>query len=206
MRIAIIAITVLAALGCEDFETPAELEHEQIIAVQADPPAVMAGGAANLRVLVAGPDGIIEPDEVGYQSPTGTIDQLGVYHAPVNSVAGERAEITIDVLVGGRTLTAIKSIEIGAAEPGRNPSLGETQGAGQSTDGSTMQVEVGTELQVETELDDVAWYSNVVGIDAYRSNPTEVTSIRKDVGQIVAVVRDGQGGVAWIYWSAQAQP
>ena len=133
----------LLAPGCQEVDSPAELDHAQVLAVQANPAQIPAGGSAELDVLVAGPDGDIEilpgglqwtvsapgfvsgPGEVVFAArpddpdgSDGSAGQAWQYRAP-ESLAGEPVMVTLSVdieLPEGQeipTLAAEKIIMLG---------------------------------------------------------------------------------------------
>lgn len=207
--------TLLCALaaGCTDFDLPSALTREQIVAVRSAPASLTPGGRARLDALVAGPDGIIDGDEAALawsltdpSSSSGAaieIDEDG--SAWLSAAAGaEPGPVGITLAVtapSGSELRAVKEVAVGE-EASDNPGP-----MGVVADGEPVADELraapGAAVSLMAELDGVespqlSWYATVGEIELYRRNPTElITPQEPDQGWLIAVVRDGAGGVTW---------
>lgn len=214
------SLTALIALsiGCNDFATPAELDRPQVLAIVAEPPALAAGERAALSVVVAGPEGQIEPAMPMWASvapvpnapAVGTVERDGdtyYYVAPPMQPAMNPTlalvEVTVDV---GRDapLVANKALAVGSLIL-RNPVVESFTADGTDVlDAEVMSVAAGATVPIEVGVVDglpldgfVSWYSTVGEIELYRSNPTEIVFDTAAEGWLFAVVRDGMGGIAW---------
>lgn len=202
MKIPIAVLAILWSAGCSDMPTPAELSRPQILAVQSEPPVLGPGGASTLRVLLAGPDGLVGPERVQlrFSADVGTVNPGGTYVAPAGPIADSATvSVEADVDAGDRvvTLHAIKSIDLGAGEGRGNPELGALWIDGREA-GEVTSLLAGSVIELDADPDlSIAWYSNGAVIDQYRDNPTVITETIGPAGVLIAVARDGQGGVAW---------
>jgi len=209
-HVRILSITLAAGCltACTDFETPAELSHAQILAVRADPPVVAAGERARLSVLVAGPDGRIEPAAVDWTGPV-EIDGDGAWYRAPGSVDAGGIFDTIEVAVeldDGTTLTAVKAIGVGLPVVAANPEILEARVDGAPiVDGEPVILEVGQSVELDLRVSPApgpdaifSWYATTGEIDLYRRSPTELAAPDEPAtGSLFAVYRDGLGGVAW---------
>ena len=93
LALATAAAAATLATACSDFANPSELTKPTVLAVIADPPLVAPGAATSLSVVMAGPDGPLDPSAVQWQlietlpgvAPIGTLTADGVtatYQAP----------------------------------------------------------------------------------------------------------------------------
>ena len=75
-RVLILCLMIPCTLwaGCDDLSLPPELTHAQVLAVRADPPALGPAGEADIRLLIAGPDGALTPLAVAGVATFGTLD------------------------------------------------------------------------------------------------------------------------------------
>jgi hypothetical protein len=211
----------LAAAGCSEFATPAELEKTTIIAVVADPPAVAPGGTSTLSVVVAGPTGLVAPDSTLWSivgaypgvAPLGQVTVTGegaTYTAPqdlpqtptgVETTAGM---VRVDVRAGGASLAALKAVLV-QSEPRDNPRFAHLLARGTPVPAGQEIVAprgepVDLDLAISPGLDDdsrVAWYATLGAIEQYQSSPTTWMGDQAGQGTLFVVVRDGLGGTAW---------
>lgn len=210
--------TVLVAVGCNDLSTPQELSHPQILAVRADPPIMPAGARSQLSVLVAGPDGEVQPEQTDWAvadaipgvPPVGAIetDDDGVWFvapAATDGVVGVAVQVTVR-LADASSLVAIKGIGVGAPNPTANPSIDEVrigdEAAAEDVDvrlarGAVTPISVAVAPGPGPDAE-YSWYATIGEIGLYRRNPSEIIAPEDaGTGWLYAVYRDGAGGVAW---------
>lgn len=196
MRTVLLLIAGLAA-ACSELATPAELSRPQIIGVRADPPAVEPGGSARLSVLVAGPDGAIEPAAVHWDGPVRQdADGVTWFDAPP-SPATVKLGLVVE-LDDGTTLPAIKTIAVSAGAAGAaNPEVGPVtvDGAAPTSAPTATTVELTVDAGSATQ---VSWFVTGGSIALYRRTPTawDTPDEPADVTGFV-VCRDGRGGTSW---------
>jgi hypothetical protein len=213
LRLASLAIAVASA-GCEDFATPAELDRPQILAIASDPASVGPGERARLSLLVAGPDGVVEPDEVSWSITAmpgipqlGRVERVGgesYYVAPpAVDVDPTGTLVQADVDAGGVDLTGLKAMVVTVLEL-ENPSVTAIERDGAAVDGP-LEVAPGDSFELAVTLEpeatgdlEVAWYSTSLTIEKYRSQPADaVVEEEAEDGWLFAVARD-RGGVGWL--------
>jgi len=216
MRAGGAAVALIALAACGDLSTPPELTHPQILAVRAESPAIPAGASTALSVVVAGPEGIVAPDETIWRvvradqdtAPVGTIDVAAeppVYVAPAE-VAG-LAIATVEVvarMASGEKLVALKAIGVGAPMPTENPTIIELRVDGAAIgEGEVVRLAPGAIARLDAvvvpepgEDASFAWYATAGTIDLYRRAPTELEAADEPrEGVLILVYRDGRGGV-----------
>lgn len=200
----------LTMLGCDDFDSPAELKHNQIIAVQSTPASVALGETAELSLLLFDEEGapISAPlatwsvEQPGAE-PMGEISIAGdvvSYTAPATLIeAPAIVSIKLEVEVGDETLYATKFLPVGG------PTLSNPVVTAITVNGEPQTSEVvlvaGSEvtLGIETEgalgsAPTFAWYARPGTIDEYRSaETTMVVPEAPGEGWLVVVVRDLPG-------------
>lgn len=208
----------LVLSGCDDFPTPAELSHPQILAIRAEPPAVSPGQSTTLSLLVADQSGVVMPDsawELTESTPGQPLlgevvaaeDNTAIYTAP-DMVSREPtiASVMVRVSTPERVLSAIKAIPIGEGLGLSNPEVTALRIDGSElTDDSALVLSPGQEVALEIESEPAAtsqttfaWYSTGGTIERYQSNPTAML-VRDEPGEgwLIVVVRNGLGGVGW---------
>lgn len=226
---AITAMILLASAGlaaCEDVDSPAELDHPQVLAVQASPAQVPAGGSAELDVLVAGPDGDIQPGElrwsvsapgvasglgeIVFQDPSDGSGDLGPgwhYRAP-ESLPGDPVMVTLAVdieLPDGldfQTLAAEKILMVGM------DSVPAPEVTGLTMDGASiderMALPSGDRVELSLEVDSATpgglttWHATCGILEQYRESIAIFEAPAEPCqGVLYAVHRDELGGVVW---------
>lgn len=219
MRRAIVAALLLAAAGCNDLATPAELARPQILAVRADPPGLAEGARSELTILVAGPDGTLDADTtwvVAEPTPEvpaiGTIDIDGdgrVWYVPPD-VVGMPALTSVQATVqidGGPDLVALKGIGVGLNNSTENPVVEQVIVGGEALDdGATATIAVGETVSLDVDLSPlptndsiVSWYATLGEIELYRRTPTEIVAPEEPgTGTLYVTYRDERGGVDWL--------
>lgn len=206
-----LAIAV-ASSGCEDFATPAELDRPQILAIASDPASVAPGERARLSILVAGPDGAIEP-EVSWSITTSPgVPQLGrverdgddAYYVAPGTIDEDPTGTLVqaDLTAGEIALTGLKAMVVSELDL-ENPAVIAIDRDGIAIDGDLV-VSPGDELDLAVTLEpeatddlEIAWYSTSFTIEKYRSQPTTaVVPDEAEDGWLFAIARD-RGGVGW---------
>jgi len=203
-------------VGCvPDSDPPWLLDRDRIVAVRAEPPAILPGEIARLDVLVAhkgGPTTIEQPlaasapDQTLYTAVHFNIDHWQVDGPDETQLAAARAELgladgapvplDITLHVTG-PLYAEKRVLLGATA--QNPGL-----PGASVDGvaapATIAIARHHTARLLIEAQDVRWLTSCGELrDDHEARATLVTG---DVctGELVVVVRDGTGGIVWQIW------
>lgn len=213
------ASVALGGTACDDFATPAELAGPQILAVQAEPAAVLPGETTTLSILVADQSGEVTDPAVNWQiTPTNPGEPLlgelaagetatALYTAPGDVTATVTvASVTADVTIASDVLTAVKAIPIGSV-PISNPEMQGLRADGDDildtssltlSAGQTVTLEVDVGADTDGDMTTFAWYSTAGEIERYQSNPTELV-VRDTTGDtwLFVVVRNGLGGVIW---------
>ncbi|MEM9488460.1 MAG: hypothetical protein AAGC55_04920 [Myxococcota bacterium] len=206
-------------MGCDDFASPAELERNQLAAIRAEPPGVMADGQSSLEVLVLGPDGAVDEVDATWSTVATTPDvpAIGRVDAAADAthfIAPEQvdevtiASVEVRVATDGDELVGVKTITVGV--PLDNPTIRAVTAAGQTVaDGEQVAVGFGDEMalavdfesQSAPESEDVeatyAWYSTVGTIARYLDRDPVLEADETGTGWVYVVARDGLGGVAW---------
>jgi hypothetical protein len=203
----LLGVLAASAGACTDMSTPAELTHPQILAVRADPPVVEPGEQATLSVLVAGPDGLLQPALVHWGANV-EVDGKGQarFVAPREVPAGG-ALVRIDAAVelgDGEVLAAAKNVGVGVALPESNPVITALLADGVAISNGAIDLVAGSAVDLEVEISPApseaaiyAWYSTVGEIDLYRRSPTVLLAPEEaGSGTLIAVFRDGLG-VTW---------
>lgn len=207
IRLVVAFLIAVWAAGCSDFSTPAELDHAQIIAVRAEPPAVMPGERARLEVLVAGPDGPLSQPPASWSVAGGgavAVDDSGVAVVVDGDVGSDVVWVDVEVDIGGEILRARKALVIGAG-PATNPEVRALWVGDLDAGDEPVVVGAGSTVPLAVDMDPepgegalVSWYSTVGDIDRYRLADSElVAPPAADSGWLMVVVRDGRGGVGW---------
>jgi hypothetical protein len=203
----------LSALGCSDFATPAELDRVQMVALRAEPATIQAGGRARLDALIVGPAGVVQPQELLWSAiPTHTglaavgqveQDNTGTWLVAPADANPDLATVELDATVDGAQLVGQKGVAVGAPEAIANPTLDPISVDGNSSE--EVRLSPGTKVTLRAQLSpdpgengQYAWYTTAGKIKLYRSQIAELEVSSDFVeGFLLAVGRDGQGGVAW---------
>ncbi|MCA9679362.1 MAG: hypothetical protein H6709_01300 [Kofleriaceae bacterium] len=218
LALATAAAAATLATACSDFANPSELTKPTVLAVIADPPLVAPGAATSLSVVMAGPDGPLDPSAVQWQlietlpgvAPIGTLTADGVtatYQAPEQLPELPDGSPPLDsvqatITAGDTSVVVVKGVLI-ADLPSANPAVTALMVDGDAADdGLTIDAGATYPLELATDPapgDDAtfAWYSTVGEIALYQSNPTELVAGDAGDGWLFVVMRDGRGGVAW---------
>lgn len=210
-------LMLLLCGACTDLPMPPELANPQILGVRAANPGLPAGERTALDLLLGGPEGIAEPDAIewaviGFDESApgiGTIETEGdqvFYVAPAEVSGVELATVQVTVTAGDRVLEAVKGIAVGVPMATENPVITGVEVDGQAVEpGAQLQMAIEEVASLAMSVSptagddaDYAWYSNVAEIDLYRRTPSElVASEEPGEGVLIAVYRDGLGGIDW---------
>lgn len=216
-----LAASALAAAGCDDFATPAQLMAPTVVGIIAEPPVVRPGNSTTLTPLIASPDGpqsatgarwrLTEtlPGVAPFGQVTGNSDGSATYQAPTQvpelpagALPVDSAELSLDL--GGRTTATIKAVLVTDVTTA-NPAINALTVDGVAVAGDAvieLAVGVPVELAVAatpeaTDRARYAWYASVGTIEDYQSSPCSYVAEEAGEGWLYVVVRDGQLGVAW---------
>jgi hypothetical protein len=205
----LIALTLAVSPACTDFDTPSELTREQIVAVRSTPASVAPGTRGRLEALVAGPDGVVDDGELDWSlsapHPSASIelDADGAWLAV--EAGAEPGPVEVALLVttpSGSEIDAVKTVAIEEAAR-QNPGPMGIEAGGQSIGGGELRVAARAEVVLRADVDagdaaQVSWFATVGEIELYRRNPTDLVAPEEPgSGWLIAVVRDGEGGVDW---------
>lgn len=233
MRAALV-LSLLALAACFDAPAPEwQLDHDRVIAVRASPPGIAAGGVATLDALVAhagAPVAVEQPVEAAAIAPAAGLAgavalaegawqvtapgdaQLASARAALGYAEG--APVPLDVLVevpggSGAPLAARKTVWLG--EPRANPpEVGVVTVAG-APPGAELVIPRGVDVPLAVDPGDpgatVMWLTScgTMHDDQERAAFVHIGPGDSRDGQLVLVVRDGQGGVAWQVWPMHAE-
>lgn len=225
-----LAVLALAAVGCvEELDPPWQLDHDRIVAVRATPPAIEAGGRAELDALISLEGGATSeraPERAAVVSPMSLTSALAseagkwIVTAP-DAATLERARAELKLLPGapvplvvgvsyaGEALLATKTVWLGTT--GQNPSLDAMMIDGAPAD-EKAEIVVGklvdVRLSVAAELDDsVNWLTSCGTMHDFDLPQAYLRVELEDsvVGELAVVRRDPRGGVAWRVWPIRAE-
>ena len=221
---------VLAAIGCSgDLDPPWQLDHDRIVAVRATPPAIEAGGRAELDALIAlagGGTSERPPEIAGVVSPMSLMGavapeggkwivtapdaaKLEQVRAELKLTPGAPVPLIVGVAYAGTALKATKTVLLGV--PGANPSLDAMMIDGAPADTKT-EIVVGklvdVPLSVAAEVDDsVNWLTSCGTMHDFDLPQAYLRVELEDPteGELAVVRRDPRGGVAWRVWKIRAE-
>jgi hypothetical protein len=227
---AALAATTGACTG--DIDPPWQLDHNRIVAVRADPPAIASGQRSTIDALIGvkgGMTSVASPEQAAVVSPSSlsdlvtTQDGHWVVTAPDDArlaqvrtqlalAANAPVPLEIGVSYADGTLTATKSILLGLAAT--NPPLLNIKINGQPppADGSTDDIVVAPLVMVPLSVDnddvtyDVTWLTSCGTMHDF-DLPQAYLKVEADdpqAGQLGIVVRDASGGVSWKLWPIHA--
>ncbi len=205
--------------GCEEFDTPADLDRPQLAAMQAEPPLVPIGASAELRALFLNADGEFQPDAVWEPvapqsggTPVGSveIDSMGRVFAvpPPGLTTPTPAAFQVSAEVSGQRIIGIKALLFAAPEMESNPvidtvTIDEVPVAMEPVvlpaRGSNVALSA-TLLPDPGTSATYAWYTTVGDIERFldQAPVLEITEeTASGPGMIYVVGRNGRGGIAW---------
>lgn len=210
------ALPLLALAACvPDSDPPWQLDHDRIVAVRAEPPAILPGEVASLDVLVAhagGPTSIEAPrvasaaDQSLYTAVHFVFDHWQVDGPDEAQLAAARAEmglagnapVPLDVTVQVQgPLYAEKRVLLGATA--QNPPMPSVTIDGAAAPSAIM---LGAHRAVPLliQAQDVRWLTSCGELGEDREPAVTLTTGDACTGELVVVVRDGAGGVVWQVW------
>lgn len=197
-------VFLIALAACDAAPELARLDHSQILAVRADPPAVALGQRAKIEVLAG--------DEAGnvYEAdPDAIATNLAVERAAdgwyvTAGATPEIATLVVSLGIDGVEWRATKSLVVNA--PAENPRIDAMMIDG--TASNELVAAVGTKPALTVvgagELT-YAWYSSVGDLEKYRQPTAILDAAEPAEGHVVIVVRDAAGGVSWQMVPARIQ-
>ena len=204
----LLAFLTLALAACTDFDTPSELTREQIVAVRSTPASIEPGTRGRLDALIAGPDGVVEDSELEWSlsaphpSATIEVDDTGAWLAIADGAEPGEVEIALLVTTPSESeIEAAKTVSIEESAR-QNPGPMGIEAGGELA-GDELRVAAGAEVALRADVDagaaaQVSWFATVGEIELYRRNPTAlVAPAEPGTGWLIAVARDGEGGVDW---------
>jgi hypothetical protein len=227
---AALAALALAAAACTDELDPQwQLDHDRIVAIRATPPALEAGGRAELDALISlagagtserAPElaRVVSPMSLaGALAPEGgkwivtapDAAKLEAARAELGLMAGAPVPLLVGVSYQGMALVGTKTILLGTA--GQNPSLDAMMIDGAPADGKA-EIVVGklvdVPLSIAAEIeDDVNWLTSCGTMHDFDLPQAYLRVELEDptAGQLAVVRRDKRGGVAWRVWPIRAE-
>ena len=215
------AVLAMLLASCVPDGTPEwQLDHDRIVAVRAEPPAIPSGGVSLLDVLVAhaGAPTTIETPEtmsasgsplflaVHYNIDHYEIDgpdeaQLAAARVQLGLPDGAPVPLEIELRVAG-PLYAKKRVLLGIAAD--NPVLPAVT-IGDVAPGASVTMSTHREVPLLIEASTPHWFTSCGELrDDREASATLVTGEACD-GELVVVVREGDGGVAWAVWPLAVQ-
>jgi hypothetical protein len=221
---------VIGACSTSALVEPWQLDHDRLVAVRATPPHVTAGKVAMLDALVAhaGAPTSVEAAKAATAAfaPArlftavnyvfGTWEVIGPDETQLAAARTElglptNAPVPLDVTLvfpgsHGTRLDALKTVWLGDAAT--NPSIAAVTVAGQPA-GASLVVprEVDVALAIDAGSYDVSWLTSCGTLqDANDHNAVlHIEAAAPSSGELVVVVRDDLGGVAWQVWPITAE-
>jgi hypothetical protein len=216
-----LAMATLAAAGCDDFATPAQLMAPTVVGIIAEPPVVKPGESTRLTPLIAAPDGpqqaaaatwsLVEtlPGVSPFGQVIGNPDGSATYRAPrevppLPENALPLDSVALQMSLGGRITSTLKAVLVTDLATA-NPAIGEVTADGiEIADGATLELTTGVPVELAVASTPAAsdrtlyaWYTSIGEIEDYQSSPCGFLAKTAGRGWLYIVVRDGQLGVAW---------
>lgn len=211
----LLALALALAACVPDSDPPWLLDHDRIVAVRAEPPAILPGEVSRLDVLVAhhgGPTTVEQPlaasapDQTLYTAVHFNLDhwqvdgpdeaQLAAARTELGLPDGAAVPLDITLHVTG-PLYAEKRVLLGTTA--QNPLLPGVSIDGAAA-GATLAISAHHTATLLIEAQDVRWLTSCGELrDDHEARATLVTG-ETCTGELVVVVRDGNGGVVWQVW------
>ncbi|MBA2538097.1 MAG: hypothetical protein H0V17_00555 [Deltaproteobacteria bacterium] len=224
-------LLILAALvGCGgDLDQPWDLDHDRIVAIRANPPAILSGETSEIDGLVAAKGALTmerSPDQVIVAKPESLASALTfdngkwIVTAPdeaaldaARTELGLEAGASVPLQLGvayGETLFGLKSVALGNTAP--NPVLGVMRIDGSEAPAPTTEIVVGKLVDVPllveaNEDDDVNWLTSCGTMHDFDLPSAYLRVEVEDLteGELAVVLRDPTGGVTWQVWPIRAE-
>ena len=227
---AALAVLALAAAGCTDeLALPWQLDHDRIVAVRATPPAIEAGGRAELDGLIAleggttserAPElarvvspmtlaGAVAPEAGKWIVTAPDAAKLDAARAELKLSPGAPVPLVVGVSYQGQALVATKTVWLGMT--GANPSLDAMTIDGAPADAKAEIVVdklVDVPLSIAAELEDgINWLTSCGTMHDFDLPQAYLRVELEDptLGELAVVRRDARGGVAWRVWPIRAE-
>ncbi len=223
-------LLTLAACG-GDLDQPWDLDHDRIVAIRAEPPAILSGEVSKLDGLISGKGTAtseVGPLQVIVVRPESLADTLSqeadgdwVVTAPdearldaARTELGLEATDPVPLQLGVAftpTLAGVKTVKLGTTAP--NPTLGVMRFNGEEAPAPDAELVVGrlvdVPLSVEAlETDEVNWLTSVGEMHDF-DLPNSYVRVEEDneldQGELAVVLRDDKGGVTWQVWPIRAE-
>lgn len=228
-----IALCVLVLTGCiDEIDLRWQLDHDHVVAARATPPRVRAGEATAIDALVAHEGrGVSVENPLDAQVGTARFaayleqrDGAWVLTAPdARTLATARpamglpedAPVPVDVMLTFPRSTNRSSPEpvrvkktVWLGEPSQNPTVPPVTVDGVPA-GSELVVPIGRDVYLSVDAPGmrVNWLTSVGTLfqDDVATSFLRVAEEDPREGELVVVVRDGEGGVAWQVWPMRAE-
>ncbi|MDX2088835.1 MAG: hypothetical protein SFX73_13340 [Kofleriaceae bacterium] len=210
---AFVVIVTLTAGACVETTPRWDLTHDRVIAVRASPPAIEAGGSAQLDALVSaeGVARVIVPVEVTLSPDAlatvvqqdgawvviaGTSEMLAAAQARLPTGTSLRVDAELVFDVAGIAKHATKSVRLSAT--GENPVVSIRLADGQVA--TSIETSVGVETQLSTDAPDgasVDWLTSLGELTDDDDPVAFLTAEEAGAGSVVCVRRELGGGVGW---------
>lgn len=208
-----VLLACLAASGCIDEIDPRwQLDHDHVIAARATPPRIRSGDTTHLDALVAHADAPVSIEDPMTAEVVNTGPTL---------YADDGELVPVEVLLtfphpSGLDRAALdpyrvkKTVWLGEPQP--NPELPAVTIDGQPAPAEDAPIALPLERDVYISVDApegarINWLTNVGTLfqDDVATAYVRVTAKDRLDGQLVVVLRDSEGGVAWRVWSVRAE-
>lgn len=226
----LLLVAALAACG-EDLDLPWDLDHDRIIAIRAEPPAIVSGETSTIDGLTGtkgGPTTEGPPIQVIVVQPQSLTDLVSqdvdgnwIVTAPDEErLATTRTELGLEAtdpvpLQLGVAFTAtqagVKTVKLGTSAP--NPVLGVMQFNGAPIPPPEEELVVASLVDIPMsvdalETDEVNWLTSVGEMHDF-DLPSAYLRVEEDnelpAGEFAIVLRDDKGGVTWQVWPIRVE-
>jgi hypothetical protein len=194
------AFVLTAACTADD---PTRLDHPELLAVRADPPALAPGSRARIDVLASDRAGhvfVTDPDSVTGPIPIEHAADGWYVTAPAD-VPPPSATLDLALAVDGETRLATKDVRFGP--PAVNPALcpmtidGTASVAVTAAFGAKPTLSVVCGAPGDARYD---WFTSIGTLERPLEPTVVLHADERGDGTIVVIERDDAGGVAWQWW------
>ena len=189
----------LALAACDAAPELARLDHSQILAVRAEPPAVAPGQRAKIELLAGDDAGnVYEADPDTLDAGPLAVERTADGWYVTAGATPEIATLEVSLAIDGVQWRATKSLVVNA--PAENPKINSMQIDGAAS--AELVAAAGTKPSLTVvgegkEPFKYAWYSSVGDLEKYRQPTAILDAAEPAEGHVVIVVRDAAGGVSW---------